>query len=94
MNSMQKYVVSTTLREPKWQNSTVIGVEEIAGLKERHDGDLLVAGSCRLVQTLVEQDLVDEWRLMVFPVLLGAGKKLFGEGFDRSALRLVETKQT
>ena len=94
MNSMPKYVVSTTLSDPEWQNSTVIGVDEIAALKERHKGDILVAGSCQLVQALVEHDLVDEWRLMVFPVLLGAGKKLFGDGFDRSALKLVEAKPT
>jgi dihydrofolate reductase len=94
MNSMPKYVVTKTLTDPEWQNSTVIGLEEISAMKDRHEGDILVAGSCQLVQTLVEQDLVDEWRLMVFPVLLGAGKKLFGDGFDRSALKLVETKQT
>src|SRR5918912_4039949 len=69
MNSMPKYVVSTTLREPEWQNTTVIGVDEIATLKEPYDGDILVNGSAQLVQALVERDLVDEWRLMVFPVL-------------------------
>ena len=92
MNSMPKYVISTTLRDPEWQNSTVIGVDEIAQLKERHDGDILVAGSCRLVQTLVEHDLVDEWRLMVFPVVLGSGKRLFAEGEARLSLKLAASQ--
>jgi dihydrofolate reductase len=97
MNSMPKYVVSTTLAEPGWQNSTVIGENvagEIAKLKEQPGGDILVAGSCQLVQTLIEHDLVDEWRLMVFPVVLGAGKRLFKDGAEKTPLRLVEAKQT
>jgi dihydrofolate reductase len=97
MNSMPKYVVSTTLTDPEWQNSTVIGenvAEEIAKLKEQPGGDILVAGSCQLVQTLIEHDLVDEWRLMVFPVVLGAGKRLFKDGAEKTPLRLVEAKQT
>jgi dihydrofolate reductase len=97
MNSMPKYVVSTTLTDPEWQNSTVIGeneAEEIAKLKQQPGGDILVAGSCQLVQTLIEHDLVDEWRLMVFPVVLGAGKRLFKDGAEKTPLRLVEAKQT
>jgi len=97
MNSMRKYVVSTTLKDPQWQNSTVIGenvAEEIAKLKQQPGGDILVAGSAQLVQTLLEHDLVDEWRLMVFPVVLGAGKRLFEDGAEKTPLRLVEAKQT
>ena len=97
MNTMPKYVVSTTLAEPEWQNSKVIGENvagEIAKLKEQPGGDILVAGSCQLVQTLIEHDLVDEWRLMVFPVVLGAGKRLFKDGAEKTPLRLVEAKQT
>src|SRR5438874_92169 len=87
MNSMPKYVVSTTLESPEWNNSTVIGGDvaaEVGRLKERHDGDLLVAGSAQLVQALVQYGLVDELRLMVFPVVLGAGKRLFGDGAQTS----------
>jgi dihydrofolate reductase len=97
MNTMPKYVVSTTLTDPEWQNSTVIGenvAEEIAKLKQQSGGDILVAGSAQLVQTLLEHDLVDEWRLMVFPVALGAGKRLFKDGAEKTPLRLVEAKQT
>lgn len=84
MNSMPKYVVSTTLRDEDatWDNSTVIRgdvVPELAALKARLEGDLLVAGSATLVQTLIEHGLVDEIRLMVFPIVLGSGKRLFGE---------------
>src|SRR6266699_6818658 len=80
-NNMPKYVVSSTLDEPEWQNSTVLKgdvAEEVGKLKQEQDGDIVVHGSARLVQTLVENDLVDEIRLMVFPVLLGSGKRLFG----------------
>jgi dihydrofolate reductase len=84
MNSMPKFVVSTTLKddEATWENSTVIRgdiVRELAELKGRLQGDLLVAGSATLVQTLVEHGLVDEIRLMVFPIILGSGKRLFGD---------------
>jgi dihydrofolate reductase len=84
MNSMPKYVVSTTLGDgdATWENSTVIRgdvVRELAALRERLEGDLLVAGSATLVQTLIEHALVDEIRLMVFPIVLGSGKRLFGE---------------
>jgi dihydrofolate reductase len=94
MNSMAKYVVSTTLTEPEWSNSTVIAgdlAEEVARLKQELAGDILVAGSGRLVRALVERDLVDELRLMVFPVVLGAGKRLFEDGAPR-AFRLVEAQ--
>jgi dihydrofolate reductase len=92
-NSMPKYVVSSTLREPEWNNSTVVGLDEIASLKEGEGGDILVNGSVQLVQALVERDLVDEYRLMVFPVVLGAGKRLFGDG-GLHALRLIESRPT
>jgi dihydrofolate reductase len=94
-NSMPKYVVSSTLEDPEWNNSTVLegGVaEEVAKLREKHDGDIVVHGSARLVQTLIEHDLVDELRLMVFPVVLGSGKRLFGEASDKKSLQLVDSK--
>jgi dihydrofolate reductase len=94
-NSMPKYVVSTTLKDPEWNNSTVIDgdvAEGLAELKQRMDGDILVNGSVQLVQALAEHDLVDEYRLMVFPTILGAGKRLFGETSDAAALRLVDAK--
>ena len=94
-NSMPKYVVSSTLKEPQWNNSTVLGgdfADEIAKLKQEQDGDIVVHGSARLVQALVEHDLVDELRLMVFPVVLGSGKRLFGETSDKKPLRLVDSK--
>jgi dihydrofolate reductase len=93
-NNMPKYVVSTTLDEPEWNNSTVIEgdvAEEVSKLKQQHDGDVVVHGSAQLVQTLLENDLVDEVRLMVFPVVLGAGKRLFGETSDKKALRLADS---
>jgi dihydrofolate reductase len=94
-NAMPKYVVSSTLEEPQWTNSTVLKgdvAEEVAKLKDEQDGDIVVHGSARLVQTLVEHDLVDELRLMVFPVVLGSGKRLFGETGDKKTLRLVDSK--
>jgi dihydrofolate reductase len=90
-NTMPKYVVSSTLEDPEWNNSTVVGLDEIAALKEREGGDILVNGSVQLVRALVDRDLVDEYRLMVFPVILGGGKKLFGDG-ELRALRVVETR--
>jgi dihydrofolate reductase len=97
MNSMPKFVVSTTLDEPEWNNSTVIKGDvaaEISRLKQQPDQDLLVYGSGKLLGTLLQHDLVDELRLMVFPVVLGSGKRLFGDGADTTALKLVETKPT
>jgi dihydrofolate reductase len=94
-NSMPKYVVSSTLEEPEWNNSTVLTgdvAEEVAKLKQEHDGDIVVHGSAQLAQTLLEHDLVDELRLMVFPVVLGSGKRLFGETSDKRPLRLVASR--
>jgi dihydrofolate reductase len=95
MNAMPKYVVSSTLRETEWNNSTVLGggvAEEVAKLKREVDGVILVAGSAKLVQALIEHDLVDELRLMVFPVVLGSGKRLFGESADKKPLKLAGSK--
>lgn len=95
MNSMPKYVVSSTLEQAEWNNSTILNgdlAEEIAKLKSKVDGVILVAGSAQLVQGLIEHDLVDELRLMVFPVLLGSGKRLFGEHDDKKPLKLVDSK--
>jgi dihydrofolate reductase len=94
-NSMPKYVVSSTLKDPDWTNTTVLDgdvVEEVTKLKDELNGDVVVHGSAQLAQTLVEHDLVDELRLMVFPVVLGNGKRLFGETTDKKPLRLAESK--
>lgn len=88
-NTMPKYIVSTTLKDPEWNNSTVISenvAEAVADLRQNVDGDILVNGSVQLVQTLMEHGLVDEYRLMVFPTILGAGKRLFGETSEAAAL--------
>jgi dihydrofolate reductase len=93
-NSMPKYVVSTTLQSPEWNNSTVLAgemSEEVAQLRERLEGDILVAGSAQLVQGLVEHDLIDELRLMVFPVVLGEGKRLFGATSDLKRMQLADS---
>jgi dihydrofolate reductase len=90
-NTMPKYVVSSTLRDPEWTNSTVLSgdvVDGIAKVKKEQDGDIVVHGSAQLVRALIENDLVDELRLMVFPVVLGAGKRLFGETTDKKRLQL------
>jgi dihydrofolate reductase len=95
MNGYPKHVVSTTLEEPlKWNNSTLIKgdlAEEIANLKEQPGKDILVFGSGDLVNGLMQHDLIDEYRLMVFPVIVGSGKRLFGEG-DAKTLKLTDTK--
>jgi dihydrofolate reductase len=94
-NSMPKYVVSSTLNDPDWSNSTVLEgdvVEEVSKLREGPDGDIVVHGSAQLAQTLIEHDLVDELRLMVFPVVLGTGKRLFGDPGEKKTLRLVDSK--
>jgi dihydrofolate reductase len=94
-NTMPKYVVSSTLQAPEWNNSTVLKgevAEEVARLRQEQAGDIVVHGSARLVQTLVEHDLVDEFRLMVFPVVLGSGKRLFSETSEKKSLRLVDSK--
>jgi dihydrofolate reductase len=92
MNSMPKFVVSRTASELSWNNSTLIGAnvsEEIGALKEMPGGDILVAGSATLVQTLMDEGLVDELRLMVFPIVLGSGKRLFADSRDASVLELL-----
>jgi dihydrofolate reductase len=96
INSGPKYVVSTTLENPEWQNTTVISddvVAEVAKLKDETNGSILVAGSGTLVGTLLEADLVDELRLMVFPTVLGRGKRLFPDGIDRLKLTLVDSNR-
>jgi len=95
MNAMPKYVVSSTLQNADWNNSTILSgdvVAEVKKLRDEVDGVILVAGSARLVQTLLENDLVDELRLMVFPVVLGSGKRLFGETTDKKPLKLADSK--
>ncbi|HEX9075683.1 MAG TPA: dihydrofolate reductase family protein [Anaerolineae bacterium] len=95
MNGISKYVVSTTLQQAGWNNSHLIKsqvVEQVSKLKTMPGQDILVAGSGQLVRTLMQHDLVDEYRLMVYPVILGGGKRLFQDGSDRRALRLVEAK--
>lgn len=96
MNSMPKYVVSTTLDRADWNNSTVIrgNVPEAVGkLKQQVAGDILINGSGQLVQTLMEHHLIDEYRLMVFPIVLGSGKRLFTSASEANALRLVDTRK-
>jgi dihydrofolate reductase len=94
-NNMPKYVVSSTLEDPDWTNTTVLHgdlAEEVSKLREQVDGDVVVHGSAQLVQALIEHGLVDELRLMVFPVVLGTGKRLFGETSDKQPLRLTDSK--
>jgi dihydrofolate reductase len=95
-NSLPKYVVSSTLTEPEWRNSTVVEaadlVQTVSKLKQEAGGDVVVHGSVQLAQTLIEHDLVDELRLMVFPVVLGTGKRLFGDPGEKKTLRLVDSK--
>ena len=95
MNGMPKYVVSNTLEDPSWQNTTVLkgdAAEAVRKLKEDGDGVLLIAGSAQLVQALTEAGLVDEYRLMVFPLVIGDGKRLFAETSAPAPLELVESK--
>jgi dihydrofolate reductase len=94
-NTMPKYVVSSTLKSPEWDNSTVLDgdvVTEVRKLKQELAGNIVVHGSARLVEALLEHDLVDEIRLMVFPVVLGSGKRVFGETSDKKPLRLASSK--
>jgi dihydrofolate reductase len=94
-NSMPKYVISRTLKKADWNNSTILKgnvVEEVKNLKQRLQGDILVSGSAKLVQTLIANDLVDQLNLMVFPVILGSGKRLFGDTSVMKMLRLAESK--
>jgi dihydrofolate reductase len=95
LNSLPKYVVSSTLEEPKWTNATILKgevVSEVSKLKQQSDGEIVVYGSRPLVRTLMEHDLVDELRLLVFPVALGAGERLFGETSDKRPLRLIHAR--
>jgi dihydrofolate reductase len=95
LNSLPKYVVSSTLEDPDWNNSTVLKgdvVNEVSKLKRELNGDIVVYGSIQLARTLIEHDLVDELRLMIYPVVLGAGERLFGETSDKKAMRLVDTQ--
>ena len=95
LNSLPKYVVSSTLEEAKWTNSTVLKgdvVKEVSKLKQELDGDIVVAGSIRLAHALLGHDLVDELRLMIFPVVLGAGERLFDETKDKKPMRLVHAQ--
>ena len=95
LNSLPKCVVSSTLEDPSWNNSTVLKgdvVDEVSKLKRERDGDIVVLGSPQLARTLLEHDLVDELRLMIYPVVLGAGARLFGETSDQKPMRLVDTR--
>jgi dihydrofolate reductase len=95
LNSMPKYVVSSTLEDPDWKNSTVLKgdiVTEVSKLKQEVDGDIVIVASFQLVRTLIEHDHVDELRLKIYPVVLGAGERLFGETSDKMPMRLVDTR--
>ena len=92
LNSLPKYVVSSALSKPKWSNSTVLKddvVKEVSTLKREIDGDILIYASYQLVRTLIDHGLVDEFRLVIFPVVLGAGERLFGQASDKTPLRLL-----
>ena len=94
-NTMPKYVVSSTLENPTWGETTVLNGDlatAVAEARDRHDSHLIVHGSCQLVQTLIEEDLVDELRLMVFPIVVGYGKRLFGDTSGTRKLKLAEAK--
>jgi dihydrofolate reductase len=95
LNSKPKYVVSSTLQDPLWNNTTVLKgnvVNEVSKLKQQLAGDIVVPASFQLVRTLIEHDLADELRLMIYPVVLGAGERLFGETSDKKPLRLISTR--
>src|SRR5438093_5450144 len=95
LNSLPKYVVSSTLKEPKWNNSTVLKgdvVNEVSKLKQELNGEIVVPASFQLLRVLMEHDLVDELRLKIFPVVLGAGERLFGETSDKKPMRLIDTQ--
>ena len=96
LNSLPKYVVSSTLEDPDWNNSTVLKgdvVNQVSKLKQELEGDIVVPASGQLVRTLMEHDLVDELRLMVHPVALGAGERLFEETHDKQSMRLLDTRK-
>jgi dihydrofolate reductase len=95
LNSMPKYVVSSTLEDPDWNNSAVVkgdAVKEVSRLTQEIAGDIVVPASFQLVRTLMDHDLVDELRLKIYPVVLGAGERLFGETGDKKPMRLVDTR--
>ena len=95
LNSLPKYVVSSTLEQPRWSNSTVLKgdvVDEVTKLKQELDGEILVYASYELGRTLIEHDLLDELRLVVYPVVLGAGERLFGEPCEQKPMRLLDTR--
>ncbi|HEX9359022.1 MAG TPA: dihydrofolate reductase family protein [Streptosporangiaceae bacterium] len=95
LNSLPKYVVSSTLQDPAWNNSTVLKgdvVNEVSKLKHELNGEIVVPASFQLVRTLMEHDLVDELRLKIFPIVLGAGERLFGQTSDKKPLRLINTQ--
>ena len=94
MNNLPKYVVSTTLQEMEWNASLIQGniTEEISRLKQQSGQDLLVSGSGELVHSLTQHHLIDEYRLMIFPVVVGSGKRLFAEGSEKQAIKLIEAK--
>jgi dihydrofolate reductase len=95
LNSLPKYVVSSTLKEPKWNNSTVLKgdvLNEVSKLKHEFNGEIVVPASFQVVRTLMEHDLVDELRLKIFPVVLGAGERLFGETSDKKPMRLLDSQ--
>jgi dihydrofolate reductase len=95
LNSKPKYVVSSTLQDPAWNNTTVLKgnvVNQVSKLKQQLAGDIVVPASFQLVRTLIEHDLIDELRLMIYPVVLGAGERLFGETSDKKPLRLISTR--
>ena len=95
LNSLPKYVVSSTLEDPDWNNSTVLKgdvLHEVSKLKQELDGEIVVPASFQLVRALMEHDLVDELRLKIFPVVLGAGERLFGDTSDKKPTRLVDTQ--
>jgi dihydrofolate reductase len=95
LNSIPKYVMSSTLEQPRWGNATVLNgdvVDEVRKLKQELDGDIVVYASYELDRALIEHDLVDELRLVVFPVVLGSGQRLFGENGDKKSMRLIDTK--
>jgi dihydrofolate reductase len=95
LNGLPKYVVSATLAEPRWSNATILGGDapgEVAKLRQRHAGDIVVLASIQLVRTLMEHDLVDEFRLKIFPVVIGAGQRLFGETSEQQPVRLASNQ--
>ncbi len=95
-NALPKYVVSSTLKKGDWGNTTVLNgdmVEQVTNLKKIIDGNIVVHGSAKLVQGLLENNLLDELRLMIFPVILGSGKRLFGDTTDKKRLQLIDSKK-